>query len=287
MAKRKTTSKKPPSGKKSGKPAKAASNRAPKDPEKGQARLKPLSKGGDEKPKADPAANLQFPTVPIKKPRGLIRPDGTAQTGRLSKLSYLLHYAPTTYQQLLTIIRMGATQHAAAESIGVVKESFYAWVHRGQRDLSNGKESDYAKFATDVMQAHAECRVKNEIRVSDDNPEFWLKHRAATKDNAPGWTEKVIIGGDPDAPLSFQGIEGGEGGRNNAQDALAALSVLGELGILTIGENGRVEVGGLGPAPSEETESNHRGHYPERGSDLKKIKPTHNPHVPNNPTNVE
>ena len=105
-----------------------------------------------------------------------------SKRGRTSKLQNL---PAEVYDRMLQLIKLGATDRAAAASIGVRPETFYVWLRKGKQ----AKSGKYRVFYDDVMQARAHAQVTAEVEVKQKNPEFWLTRGPAKND----WSQKQEI----------------------------------------------------------------------------------------------
>ena len=105
-----------------------------------------------------------------------------SKRGRTSKLQNL---PAEVYDRMLQLIKLGATDRAAAASIGVRPETFYVWLRKGKQ----AKSGKYRVFYDDVMQARAHAQVTAELEVKRKNPEFWLARGPAKHD----WSQKQEI----------------------------------------------------------------------------------------------
>jgi hypothetical protein len=97
-----------------------------------------------------------------------------ARTGR----PQLLEEYPKVADDIMTAIRAGNYLHVAAEFAGISKDTLFAWIKRGKRDIRAGRDTVYAKFAAGQEQALAHAEVHSVAAI-----------RAATKENwqAAAW----------------------------------------------------------------------------------------------------
>ena len=82
---------------------------------------------------------------------------------------------------------MGAWHYVAARAAGISVRTFYNWLQWGRE----GK-AKYAEFLQAVEVAEAEARAKAEGLVFENSPLEWLRVRAKTEPDRPGWTETRV-----------------------------------------------------------------------------------------------
>jgi len=101
-------------------------------------------------------------------------PPGT----RPSILVQIVTETPDLYKKLITLIRMGAAGHVAAERLGISEKTFYEWARIGRQELQQAEPPDtyYTRFYTDIRRAVAMKRSEIEIEVAATEPKKWLSH---------------------------------------------------------------------------------------------------------------
>src|SRR6266446_2366239 len=96
---------------------------------------------------------------------------------------------PEIAEQIVTLIRSGGFPLVAAEGAGVPAEVFQAWLARGEK---RGAMDLYRRFARDVRQAAAMCRLVAECTAYKKDPKFWLAHGPGRdRPGYPGWAGEV------------------------------------------------------------------------------------------------
>jgi hypothetical protein len=93
---------------------------------------------------------------------------------------------PQLAQLIVSYVRAGGYPHVAAQAAGLPYEVFADWMRRGAEP---GGRSPYREFRHDLLQAHAQARLKAEVAVLEDRPLDWLKFGPGKESaDAPGWT---------------------------------------------------------------------------------------------------
>jgi hypothetical protein len=93
---------------------------------------------------------------------------------------------PAVSQLIVSYVRAGGYPQVAAEAAGVPREVFAVWLRRG---TDPGGRSLYRDLLRDVVQAHAQARLKAEVAALEDRPLDWLKFGPGKETHdAPGWT---------------------------------------------------------------------------------------------------
>jgi hypothetical protein len=93
---------------------------------------------------------------------------------------------PELAQLIVSYVRAGGYPHVAAEAAGLPLEVFDSWLRRGEEP---GGRSPYREFRRDILQAHAQARLKAEVAVLEDRPLDWLKFGPGKETAAAaGWT---------------------------------------------------------------------------------------------------
>ena len=104
-------------------------------------------------------------------------------------------------QRICTFIRAGAYDWVAAQACGIGKSTFHQWMSRGQHVDTYGRPTDpiYQDFASAVLVARAQARLKAESTVASDDPKFWLRNGPGkTRYGEEGWTETVNVNTAPE-----------------------------------------------------------------------------------------
>jgi hypothetical protein len=87
---------------------------------------------------------------------------------------------------IVSYVRAGGYPHVAAQAAGVPREVFEDWLRRGAEP---GGRALYRDFRRDVLQAHAQARLKAEVAMLEDRPLDWLKCGPGKETaDEPGWT---------------------------------------------------------------------------------------------------
>jgi hypothetical protein len=87
---------------------------------------------------------------------------------------------------IVSYVRAGGYPHVAAEAAGIPRAVFDDWLRRGA--LPAGR-AVYRDFRHDVLQAHAQARLKAEVAMLEERPLDWLKSGPGKETaDAPGWT---------------------------------------------------------------------------------------------------
>ena len=93
---------------------------------------------------------------------------------------------PERHKAIVAAIRAGAYDWVAAQANGVDRNTFMAWMRRGERE----RTGRYLSFRNDVLTARAQARLSAEIEVRKDLPFNWLRYGPGReRDDEPGWTE--------------------------------------------------------------------------------------------------
>jgi hypothetical protein len=109
---------------------------------------------------------------------------------------------PEVARLIVSYVRAGGYPHVAAEAAGVPREVFEEWLRRGEE---RGGRPPFREFRRDLLQAHAQARLKAEVAALEDRPLDWLKFGPGKETAAAGgWTglarprpAAVSPGGDP------------------------------------------------------------------------------------------
>jgi len=97
---------------------------------------------------------------------------------------------PERHKAIVAAIRAGAYDWVAAEANCIDRETFKAWMRRGERE----RVEPYLSFSADVRAARAQARTTAEIEVRRDQPFNWLRFGPGReRDEAPGWTESKQV----------------------------------------------------------------------------------------------
>lgn len=97
---------------------------------------------------------------------------------------------PETHRSIVAAIRAGSFDWVAAQANGVDKNTFMAWMRRGERE----RIEPYLSFRNDVLAARAQARLSAEIEVRRDQPFNWLRFGPGReREDAPGWTESKEV----------------------------------------------------------------------------------------------
>jgi hypothetical protein len=90
----------------------------------------------------------------------------------------------TVERHILAAIRRGVYPWVAAESAGLSRQQFQAWLR--------SKEPRYRTFAVEVRKARAQARLKAELTLFENEPRTWLKSGPGREArDAPGWSKEV------------------------------------------------------------------------------------------------
>ncbi len=122
-------------------------------------------------------------------------------------------YSAEIHQRIVTAIKDGATQRAAARMVGVTAETLTIWKKR------------YRAFGEDVERAHAEAQVFAETSLYEmakkgnvKAAELWLKFRHP-KDWGNAATEAQLENGDDIVIMWGDELEGKRANENGRQEA--------------------------------------------------------------------
>ena len=97
---------------------------------------------------------------------------------------------PETHRSIVAAIRAGAYDWVAAQANGIDKNTFMAWMRRGERE----RIEPFLSFRNDVLAARAQARLSAEIEVRKDQPFAWLRYGPGReREDAPGWTESKEV----------------------------------------------------------------------------------------------
>ncbi len=97
---------------------------------------------------------------------------------------------PERHKAIVAAIRAGAYDWVAAQANGVDRNTFMAWMRRGERERSGR----YLSFRNDVLTARAQARLSAEIEVRKDLPFNWLRYGPGReRTDEPGWTESKEV----------------------------------------------------------------------------------------------
>ena len=138
-------------------------------------RRKGRSKHGSTEPLFPPIGLIQYTLLEIDDRAPL--PD-IPNVGRPSVLIQIVTETPDLYKKLITLIRLGACGHVAAERLGISEKTFYEWASIGRQELQEDPPPDtyYTRFYTDVRRAIAMKRSEIEIEMAAVNQAKWLSH---------------------------------------------------------------------------------------------------------------
>jgi len=124
--------------------------------------------------------------------------------GRKSKCHTLLK-DQQAWRQVLVMIQQGVFDHVAAQCLGISITTWHRWMVQGSEDEEEGRNTAYREFWHEITMAKARARAFCEMEVRRDDPKHWLSRVAKTRENNPGWTDTVHIGGDPESsPLKLE-----------------------------------------------------------------------------------
>lgn len=121
--------------------------------------------------------------------------------------------SPQRRAQVVKALQAGNTREAAARFAGIASRTLRRWMDEGEADLEEGRETQLARFAFDVLSAEARAEVTMTSLVLKHAQEqwtaaaWWLERRRpqswAKRDpsaDAPRVEATVVIGGAaPDA----------------------------------------------------------------------------------------
>jgi hypothetical protein len=89
-------------------------------------------------------------------------------------------------QQIAAFVRAGGFPHVAATAAGVPRDLFARWLRRGTDPRTPAL---VRALCRDVLQAHAQARLKAEVAILADKPLDWLRYGPGKeKPGAPGWS---------------------------------------------------------------------------------------------------
>ncbi len=99
-------------------------------------------------------------------------------------------YSAEVHRSVVAAIRAGAYDWVASEASGVDRNTFMAWMRRGERE----RAEPFLSFRKDVLAARAQARLSAEIEVRKDSPFNWLRFGPGReREDSPGWTESKEI----------------------------------------------------------------------------------------------
>ncbi len=99
-------------------------------------------------------------------------------------------YSPEVHRSIVAAIRAGAYDWVASEANGVDRNTFMAWMRKGERE----RAEPFLSFRKDVLTARAQARLSAEIEVRKDSPFNWLRFGPGReREDSPGWTESKEI----------------------------------------------------------------------------------------------
>jgi hypothetical protein len=87
---------------------------------------------------------------------------------------------------IVSYVRAGGYPHVAAEAAGIPRAVFKDWMRRGAEPRGRAL---YRDFRRDVLQAHAQARLKAEVEMLEERPLDWLRYGPGKETaESPGWT---------------------------------------------------------------------------------------------------
>lgn len=96
---------------------------------------------------------------------------------------------PDIQATIVTYVRAGAFDSAAAEAAGIPERTFRDWMARGESRSDRASTPKLRAFARAVRRAKAEARAAAEVRVYRERPTYWLPRAARTTREREGWTD--------------------------------------------------------------------------------------------------
>jgi hypothetical protein len=78
---------------------------------------------------------------------------------------------PEIAARIVGLIRAGSYPHVAAESAGVPREEFSAWLQQGKTH----QRGRYRELWMSVLEAKAQARARAEIDAREKDAKFWLR----------------------------------------------------------------------------------------------------------------
>lgn len=130
-------------------------------------------------------------------------------------------------------IRQGTFPYIAAQSVGVARSTFYDWMGRGE----SGR-TPFSELLDKVREASAAARHDAEARVFQEKPLEWLRlGPGRSKPNEPGWTDTMVLAGDPERPIEHHHQHGSYLVLDEAETA-ETLEELEKAGIIQINRAG-------------------------------------------------
>lgn len=81
-----------------------------------------------------------------------------------------------SYLDSMTSIATGASPTSAFSRYGAVPKSIRGWIHRGGKDLENGVDTYYSRFALDVTRMVGIAIESAQIMIYVNNPLEYLQH---------------------------------------------------------------------------------------------------------------
>ncbi len=92
-------------------------------------------------------------------------------------------------ERILAFIRAGGFPVVAAEAAGVPAAVFTDWLARGEK---SGAREPFRRFAREVRQSAALCRLSAECSAYKKDPKFWLAHGPGRdRPGYPGWAGEI------------------------------------------------------------------------------------------------
>lgn len=136
-----------------------------------------------------------------------VRTDLPEERCKSPLLEHIVLRQPGLYSHFLGRIMCLSSVQAAAQILGIVDATLYAWVRAGATDLSRNRDTFFARFTADVRRAHAFAVSQAEMAAGKKNPERYLTHGAGRSFTArcglwhPGDAPPPIPGEDQLDPL--------------------------------------------------------------------------------------
>ena len=148
---------------------------------------------------------------------------------------------PELIDAIVERIGNGSFPYVAAQSVGIPKSTFYAWMQKGE----SGR-GVYRELWDKVRTATADARTDAEARVLQDTPFQWLRYGPGReRPDEPDWTESPQTL-QVESNVQFSGLMYAEVDEQTMADAMVEME---KLGFLQLTNHGRAVFSSCNDSP--------------------------------------
>ena len=95
-------------------------------------------------------------------------------SGVVNDLANLLKIDHDSYKSVIMMISRGVFPPIAAETIGILPDTFHEWYTTGVQEAISGLDTLHSRFALDIRRSLAHARATVEESLHSSDKKFWL-----------------------------------------------------------------------------------------------------------------